>query len=404
MTSAPVRTPPTQAEAPAEVAAEGLEWVEQRMLVDRSIQLIEAHQQPSGAYAASPTFSAYRGYSWFRDGAFIADAMSAAGSAEAASRFHDWAALVLTAHRTQINDIVVAADLGVPLPESEMLATRFTFDGLEGADDWQDFQLDGYGTWLWAVVSHAERHGLDLDRWIPAIELASSYLVSSWRRPCYDWWEEHSQHVHVSTLGCIGAGLDAVARSSHPSAAVRAAAMEAGAEIRRLVSTEGLVDGRMRKWLGSDDLDASLVSLIAPLGWIDAADPVARATIDAIAGSLAIDGGVHRYLGDTYYGGGQWPLLSCMLGLAYVRIGDRAEAARYLHWAAQAADEEGIPEQTTDHLLAPERRAEWIERWGQPAHPLVWSSAMFLRLALELGVTPSSLTPTSGDRTSGDAR
>ena len=36
---------------------------------------------------------------------------------------------------------------------------------------------------------------------------------------------------------------------------------------------------------------------------------------------LTVDGGVHRYLGDTFFGGGQWPLLSCFLGLAQRRRG-----------------------------------------------------------------------------------
>jgi len=58
-------------------------------LAQRSVALIERLQHDGGAYPASPTFSAYRGYSWFRDGAFIADAMSAAGAVDSASRFFD---------------------------------------------------------------------------------------------------------------------------------------------------------------------------------------------------------------------------------------------------------------------------------------------------------------------------
>ncbi|MDQ1551265.1 MAG: hypothetical protein QOD50_687, partial [Actinomycetota bacterium] len=36
-----------------------------RALATSSIELIERLQDASGAYPASPTFSAYRGYSWF---------------------------------------------------------------------------------------------------------------------------------------------------------------------------------------------------------------------------------------------------------------------------------------------------------------------------------------------------
>ncbi len=45
---------------------------------------------------------------------------------------------------------------------------------------------------------------------------------------------------------------------------------------------------------------------------------------------LTVDGGVHRYLGDTFFGGGQWPLLSCFLGLAHLAAGDR-DAAEQLY-------------------------------------------------------------------------
>src|SRR5690606_261994 len=41
-----------------------------------SHDLIRRHQDTTGAYPASPTFSAYRGYAWLRDGAFIAEGMS----------------------------------------------------------------------------------------------------------------------------------------------------------------------------------------------------------------------------------------------------------------------------------------------------------------------------------------
>jgi GH15 family glucan-1,4-alpha-glucosidase len=96
---------------------------------------------------------------------------------------------------------------------------------------------------------------------------------------------------------------------------------------------------------------------------------------------------VHRYLDDTFYGGGQWPLLSCMLGLGFAARGDRDRAFEQLRWAARSATGDGErPEQVADHLLFPERRAEWIERWGTVATPLLWSHAMYLRLAVELGV------------------
>ncbi|MES1212246.1 MAG: glycoside hydrolase family 15 protein [Leifsonia sp.] len=352
-----------------------------------SLQLIVRLQDESGAYPASPTFSAYRGYSWFRDGAFIADGVSAAGGVESAEHFFDWCSGILLARSHEITQIVDAARRGQPVSDSAMLGTRFTFDGADGGDDWWDFQLDGYGTWLWAVAAHAGRHRSALDRWLPAIELIIDYLVSSWSRPCFDWWEEHADHVHVSTLGCIAAGFRSILSANVLDTDRRARTEEAVASIESLIRSNGVSGGHLAKWLGSSEVDASLGALVAPLGIFPADDAVGAATLDAVDAALNVDGGVHRYLDDTFYGGGQWPLLSCMLGLGFAARGDRDRAFEQLRWAARSANGNGeMPEQVADHLLFPERRAEWVERWGTVATPLLWSHAMYLRLAVELGV------------------
>ena len=99
---------------------------------------------------------------------------------------------------------------------------------------------------------------------------------------------------------------------------------------------------------------------------------------------------MHRFLADTYFGGGQWPLLSCFLGLAWHRAGSTDRALELLRWSAGTVRESGtMPEQVADHLLDSSFVDEWIERWGTSADPLLWSSAMYLRLALELGVIES---------------
>ena len=352
----------------------------------RSIRLITELQTPEGAYPASPTFSAYVGYSWLRDGAFIADAASAAGEVDSASRFYDWCAEVLMRRADHVRWIVAETREGRPPAAEHMLPARFTFAGEDGADEWWDFQLDGYGTWLWALVAHLERHGLEGDRYREAVALTADYLLASWQRPCYDWWEEHAQHVHVSTLACIAAGLDAVARAGLVDDAQSAAIASTTAEIRELVATRGTADGHLIKWLGSTAVDGSLAAAIAPLGFVDAGTDLGRATIDVLEAHLAVDGGVHRYLGDTFFGGGQWPLLTCFLGLAHIAAGDRDRAAEYFDWVAGTATADlHLPEQVTHHLIAPRMQQPWIDRWGTVATPLLWSHAMFLRLGLELG-------------------
>ena len=360
-------------------------------LVASSADLIESLQDADGAYPASPTFSAYAGYSWFRDGAFIADAMSAYGRTESAERFFDWCARVLESRRDDIDAIADAARAGEPVADSAMLPTRFTFDGRAGDDEWWDFQLDGYGTWVWAVAEHVRRHGTDAAHWAPAIALTVDYLATSWRRPCFDWWEEHAEHVHVSTLGCIEAGLRAAASMGVLDDARTALAASTAEAVEAFIRQRGVADGHLSKWLGSRAVDASLAAVVGIMDVVPAASDLGAATIAAIERDLAVDGGVHRFLGDTFFGGGQWPLLSCFLGLAHARAGDTDRARALLAWAASTAGPDGsMPEQVERHLLDPSRVDEWVERWGTSADPLLWSHAMLIRLAVELdGAAPA---------------
>lgn len=362
-----------------------------RTLAAFSHQLIADLQTPEGAYPASPTFSAYAGYCWFRDGAFIADAVSAYGDERSASAFFGWCARVLMSRAEHIRWIIEESRAGRPPAGEHMLPARFTFAGENGTDDWWDFQLDGYGTWLWALVAHAQRYGLAYEPWREAAELTVDYLVCSWERPCYDWWEEHREAVHVSSLACISAGLRHAAGAGLVTGTRAREANAAADAIDATIAARGTAEGHLSKWLDVDTVDGSLAAAIAPLGVVDPASDLATATLDALERHLTVDGGVHRYLGDTFYGGGQWPLLSCFMGLAHAAAGDRGRARELLDWAASTATPDlDLPEQVDGHLIAPGMRQEWIDRWGPVATPLLWSHAMLIRLAGELDLIESA--------------
>src|SRR5688572_5990439 len=76
-----------------------------RVLAESSVELIAWHQHAGGAYPASPDYPVY-GYSWLRDGSFIADAMSRAGRPDSAEAFFGWCARVITARAERISDLV----------------------------------------------------------------------------------------------------------------------------------------------------------------------------------------------------------------------------------------------------------------------------------------------------------
>ena len=152
--------------------------------------------------------------------------------------------------------------------------------------------------------------------------------------PCIDWWEER-EGVHAATLACIAAGLGD------------------GLDLSR---AEERLDGSLLvlPFLGFGPVDVT--PLIGP------------------------GGGVHRHLDDTFYGGGEWLLLTAMLGLAEPERGEER-----LEWiAAHATADGGLPEQSRDHLLHPEAYEDWVAKWGPPPSPLLWSHAMFLTLDHEL--------------------
>ena len=248
-----------------------------------------------------------------------------------------------------------------------MLPTRFTFTGENGSDPWWDFQTDGYGMWLWAAVTHARRHGVDPARWRAGFEVAVDYLLTSWDRPCYDWWEEHVEHRHVSTLGAIRGGLVAVADLLDADRARRPRAV-AAAEIHALVLAEGVADGHLTKWLGSSAVDGSLPSCVVPFGLVDGGAG-RRDARPRWPPTWTSSGGVHRFTADVFYGGGQWLLLSALLGWNLAARGDLDGALRYLRWIAAQADVDGeLPEQVPHHLLHPGSRDEWIARWGPVAN------------------------------------
>jgi GH15 family glucan-1,4-alpha-glucosidase len=360
-----------------------------RLLATHSVAVILAGQSPSGAYIASPNFPVYR-YSWLRDGAFIADAMSRAGEVASAEAFFGWCARVLDARADRVDALIGRARRGERIPAVDHLHTRYTLDGDESDAEWWNFQLDGYGAWLWALGEHLHRHRRPAAPFVGGAHVSARYIEAFWPEASYDWWEERPEERHVSTLAALSAGLRAAAELPGIDGEAAAGFGSSAAAIHATLRAEADRLGYLPKWLGGNAVDASLLAVGAPFGVFEPNDPAVLATVARIETELVHRGGVHRYLTDTYYGGGEWLLLAGFLGLQYAANGRSEEARAQLAWIADHATADGLlPEQVTDHLLAPERCAEWLERWGPVATPLLWSHAMYLSLAVQLGIATS---------------
>jgi isomaltose glucohydrolase len=357
-------------------------------LAGSSLALIEEHQHGSGAYPACPTYPVYQ-YCWLRDGAFIADAMSRAGRVRSAGAFFSWCAAVIEARADRIGDLITRASRGETVTDAELLPTRYTLDGADDHDPWWNFQLDGYGTWLWALGEHAARHATQIESHRRSVESTVDYLVAFGTRPCFDWWEESPEQRHVSTLGAVAAGLrTALALVGQDGAPLldppRVAAAEATiAEIDQLIQAAGIHDGHLTKWLDGQAVDGSLLACAASFGIVAPGSPVAERTYDEVRRQLLAHG-VYRYRGDTFYGGGEWLILTAWLGLYESLTGREEESHARLAWiAAQVTPDGLLPEQVSVAAQNPSFIPEWTDRWGTVAVPLLWSHAMFVTLAIE---------------------
>lgn len=352
-------------------------------LTEESIRIILLYQAKSGAYQASPFFRPYQ-YAWLRDGTFTAYAMNRVGQHDSARRFYQWCDGVVQRYADKARAAIADVQAGVSDGGNEQfLHARYTLDGAEATGEWGSFQLDGFGAWLWGLSQHVRLSGdTGLIRQLrPSVELTLDYLRTCWQLPNYDCWEEWGDRQHPATMAAICGGIRAMA--DHLPERTEEL-VQLAERIRLFVLANGTSAGQFVKSLGHSAVDASLLWISVPFGLAEATDPVMVQTVEAIERELLTSRGVHRYAADTYYGGGQWPLLSAWLGWYYVRTGRREEAHAMLEWIASQRLSQGLPEQVQEHLLSPQAYAAWVEREGPPAVPLLWSHAMYLVLAAEL--------------------
>jgi len=347
------------------------------VLIEKSIQVILEAQAKNGAYPASPDYPTYQ-YCWLRDGSFIAHAMDVSGEYASAAAFFEWVDRAITGCCSRIRRLIQKYDEGSSIEPHECPPARYTMDGTIEESDWPKFQMDGYGAWLWALCAHIQYTGDTalVDRYHDSISLSVEYLKRFWDHENYDCWEENGDKVHASTLGCIYGGLNAIneyLRDNNITNLIET--------IRLFISSVCIHSGRLCKYVGSDQVDASLLWLCVPFRVFSPESSVMKETVKEIEKKLLCQGGVYRYVADTYYGGGEWLLLSCWLGWYYCAIDDVNTARRLFEWVGSQADNEGLmPEQVLDHVHEPTKIKEWVDRWGEVAKPLLWSHAMYIIL------------------------
>jgi len=373
-------------------------------MIRRSVEAILRNQASNGAIVASPDFAQYH-FCWLRDGSFSSYALDRAGEQEASGRYHSWVNDAVEGIAEIIDNVIDSRLRGESLNPEHMPPARFALDGSTVVDDWPNFQIDGYGTWLWSLGQHLDHIGVETvpRKLLDSVVRVARYLATFALSPCFDVWEENGDALHTSTLACVYAGLLAAGRLLDDASffsraeAVRARLLESAIRVGYFVKSSA-----------NDDVDASSLWLTAPFGVISPTDESFAKTVTLIEDQLSLDEGIRRYPTDVYFGSGAWPVLTASLGWHYLVADDLDGAKRCRDSIAALFDEEGLlGEQFGGSRRDPKHYQEWVEKWGPPAKDLTWSHAMFVVLSIALqsfddSRKPSELIPSRVQQTMGN--
>lgn len=370
-----------------------------RELYKKSVQFIKDSQSAWGSYIACPNFPTYH-FCWLRDGSFIAHAMDTAGEFESAAAFFRWVGRTIQKFSCKVEVARLHLQENLPIGKDDLLHTRYTLDGEEVTVDstWGNFQIDGYGTWLWALGEHVKLSGDSslLVELSDSIETTLKYLELVWKLPNYDCWEEHPEFLHPYSLATVYAGLHTISDLIRDGKIKQCSVSvdDLAAQVKTFILSLGVKNGKLVKLFppvdvkvnsklnGDNNPDSSLIGISIPYQVLEPEDPIVVATVQAIESDLhRPNGGVYRYKSDVYYGGGEWILLTAWLGWYYTSIKKYDMAKELCKWIESQADENGcLAEQVSDHVLYPEHFEPWVKKWGPVAKPLTWSHAMYVIL------------------------
>jgi GH15 family glucan-1,4-alpha-glucosidase len=368
-------------------------------LYSKSIKLILENQSIWGSYVASPKFPTYQ-YCWLRDGSFIAHAMDTAGEFASATAFFRWVGRTIQKYEHKVEDIKQHLEAGLPIGKDDVFHTRYTLDGEEVTADstWGNFQIDGYGTWLWALGEHVKISGdiSLLNELYGPIQTTLRYLELVWKLPNYDCWEEHPQYMHPYSLATVYAGFKSISSLIISGKLIKGSidVEDLSSQTKSYIMKFGVIDEKLIKFFlpaqldytpqpaEQHSVDSSLIGISTPFQVLSVDDPIMMKTIQAIEKDLhRPKGGIYRYKADVFYGGGEWLLLTAWLGWYYSSAGKMEQAKDLLHWIESQADSDGnLAEQVSGHTLAPKHFDTWTLKWGPIAKPLVWSHAMYIIL------------------------
>jgi trehalose-phosphatase len=305
--------------------------------------------EPTGALVAAPTTSLPEGlggernwdyrYAWIRDSAYVLECFLRIGHTREAETFIRWLS-ELSDHMGGASSLrpLYRITGGEDLVEFELEH----FEGYQGSRPVrvgngaaEQLQLDIFGAAMeLGYLTQQVGEAVPLDRWGLISDIVAT-VIDCWREPDAGLWEIRSEPKHhtFSKFQCWLA-IDRATRIGR-DLGLRApyeAWTKAADEIRESILTNGFDDelGSFVQAYGETAVDASL--LLLPLkGFIPAADPRVRSTVEQIRRELEVaDGLLLRYRTEDGLSGHEGAFLMCSFWLVELlaRMGDLEEATR----------------------------------------------------------------------------
>ncbi len=270
--------------------------------------------EPTGGIVAAPTTSLpetlggcrnwdYR-YCWLRDATFTLIALTDAGFRDEARSWREWLVRAVAGNPDDLQVLYgLRGERRIPEAELDWLpgyAGSAPVRIGNGAVD--QIQLDVYGELFDAL--HAAREGglePDDDAWGVQRHLMG-WLEEHWREPDHGIWEVRGERRHFTHSKIM-----AWVAADRAVYAVEQVGLDGDAERWRALRDEIKADvmanavderGVLVQSYGSEHLDAAVLMAVLT-GFLDLDDPVATATVDAVAEELCEDGLLLRYRTDS---------------------------------------------------------------------------------------------------------
>lgn len=356
-----------------------------RALCERSIDVLHSLQDSgTGALVAAAEVDPHSkmsggyGYSWPRDGAYLAWALGEFGFRERIEHYFKFLA------ETQ--------------DESGAWWQRYLATGHAGPS-WGRIQIDEPATVIVCAYLHYKKNQdlFWLEKFWPTLQKGLSFLEGFHHAdhllglPSHDLWEER-MGIHAYSLGAVAAAFFTGAylarelsnrelqsryhqKSRELLKALKAKFVHEKEGVRRSFVVNSY-DYPRGGGYWDETVDASLLGLVTPFGIFGKGDASTQRILQGVRSRLWCrpTGGILRYERDTYRGGNPWILTTLWLASVELKLGNYSDARESFQWALSKTTGLGMfPEQVHRETGYP----FWVI-------PLGWSHAMFLLFVKEV--------------------